>query len=738
MMMKINRSLNKESIKKIFFSALFVFLSSVSIAFAAFFVQPIWRDWNNYNTITGFYKEPKDSIEILFLGASTVVNGIIPTMLYSDYGVSAYNLGTEQQPMMASYYWMKEACRLNPNSLRTVIVDIKELCNTPDDAFIHKAIDRMHFSSVKWEAAKDLSDNLNERVSFLIPLFSYHNRWTDLEKEDFEKVMYVADKNSRGYHLDTVKYIDYESASNMWVPNYVYDPSSEEQAFDKKSLYYLQKMIIFCKNQNLRLILIKTPDLSGWTDMEHKAMLHLSDLYGLEYYDFNYAPLLDEIGFNAAVDSTDSRHMNYNGARKFTDWFGKFLVSKCAAHDYRNDQSFLFLKNESDEYMKLINRQMSLVSSTDPAEYLQLAVKNPDNTIFIAIKDDASASLTKAQRSAFNVLGLKNLSVVGSRDSYIGIIQKGEVVYDCTDSPGNHPEVVSEYDHITQANNILNDDMLPSSTEEEPLYLKAEGILADGTSFCVMSGGFYMGNIASCLLNNVECGCNNRGLNIVIYDSKEKRIVDSTSFDTWESDEREQYDLENELKSSLLLDERAESVSPLQKELLLYNKKCELCRLVKETKINSDPDDFIFYLNTYINRNNTTIFLSVMDDGSYSMSDYARKVLKSLGLNKLSQLEFRGSYIGIITDGEVLLEKTGTGPVAVKNEMKGFYCLESGGCDSGNDSVIQIGDDDYSCHKRGINVAIYDTDIRHVIDTAVFDTFAYPMTVPEALREMKE
>ena len=41
--------------------------------------SPVWLEWNNYNTVYGFYKEPENTIETLFLGSSHVVNGITPT-----------------------------------------------------------------------------------------------------------------------------------------------------------------------------------------------------------------------------------------------------------------------------------------------------------------------------------------------------------------------------------------------------------------------------------------------------------------------------------------------------------------------------------------------------------------------------------------------------------------------------------------------------------------------------------
>lgn len=85
-----------------------------------FLAQPVWLDWNNYDTVQGFYEEPEDTIEVIFLGTSSVVNSIMPMELYEDYGICAYNLGTEQQPIMASYYWLEEAYRKHSKTFKDI------------------------------------------------------------------------------------------------------------------------------------------------------------------------------------------------------------------------------------------------------------------------------------------------------------------------------------------------------------------------------------------------------------------------------------------------------------------------------------------------------------------------------------------------------------------------------------------------------------------------------------------
>ena len=71
---------------------------------AGFLFLPIWYSWTVYDTSKNFYKEPRNSIEVIFLGTSVMAAGGDPMIMYESENISAYNLGAEQQPMLASYY----------------------------------------------------------------------------------------------------------------------------------------------------------------------------------------------------------------------------------------------------------------------------------------------------------------------------------------------------------------------------------------------------------------------------------------------------------------------------------------------------------------------------------------------------------------------------------------------------------------------------------------------------------
>lgn len=142
----------------------------------------------------------------------------------------------------------------------------------------------------------------------------------------------------------------------------------------------------------------------------------------------------------------------------------------------------------------------------------------------------------------------------------------------------------------------------------------------------------------------------------------------------------------------------------------------------KTCKENLTEDGFWDYLMEYWNDGNLEIFLSVQDDAAYSFDSAVRSVFSQNGLAGLAALEFRDSYLAVISGGEVLYELRDHGKVPIEESILGVQ-MSSGGMDSGNESSVVINGTDYSPKGRGINIVVYDPLLDMVIDTVSFDTY---------------
>lgn len=549
---------------------IFFIICGVLFLICNYFYKPAWKEWNNYDTVHGFYEEPENTIETLFLGASVTVNGIIPIELYREYGICAYNLGTEQQPLMTSYYWLLETERLHKETLDTVVLDASMLRRTPIDEVYQKSLDGMKLSKVKLQALMDYTENINDVITYLFPALEYHSRWSSIDVSDYEKKDYSVNRSSRGYNFVLGRLLDKYQYDEIEVPEYFADADIEAAELDQESLYYLKKIIEYSEENHLKLVIMKTPGLDAWSTSNHNAVKNIAKTYDLDFIDFNYEPYISEIKYNEATDSLDGGHLNYYGAKKVTNWIGKYLIEECNNKDIQDDEKYSYMQDETVEYDKYVTEIVELQEMKDVTEYLGKASEKEENVIFITVKDDASDALTEVQRKALKKINLVDLSSIGSRASYIGIIDGGKVVYEEI----NQGEVQGVESKIENDLEKLDITKIKAEKKEEKesdlemtyLYKFDKNKLAE-----ISSGGMYAGNQSSCLINGEEYSKNERGMNIVIYSKKDKKVIDSRTFDTCGSSIELSRNLEEELKVALEAGVPFESLQEELQQLYLYN-----------------------------------------------------------------------------------------------------------------------------------------------------------------------
>lgn len=476
------------------------------------FFQPIWLDWNNYYTTYGFYTQPKNTIETVILGPSTLINGVTPSEMYEDYGISVYNMATEQQPMIGSYCWLKETERYHGDTLKTVVMEVSALRSGSKEAYYHKCFDTMRFSFDKVKAVYEhCEEDFLKTLEYLSPVATYHSRWPELEAVDFTKHELDPNSGTRGYGFETRIYADRVGYKNVKIKDTVLDTNVGYTKFREESMYYFDRIVEFCEQENLRLVLVKTPT-NNWSDSLHISAQKLADENGLTFIDFNYSPVYEQLDYVHAFDSADGNHMNYYGAAKLSKWLGRYLVENCGATDVRSDERYSFLEDELEEYNNRIINTVTLKGAGSVAEYIELAAAG-ENTVFITVMDEAENNLKQEQRDRFLKAGLPKLSRLEYRDSYIAVVENGEVIYEAlksSEQPGDEP-------------------------------LSYTGRTLDGKLYNLTSGGFNHGDTTSCTIEGTEHAAVSRGINIVVYNNVIGDVIDSVVFDTFASCYRDSY-----------------------------------------------------------------------------------------------------------------------------------------------------------------------------------------------------
>ena len=639
----------------------------------------------NEDATAGFYEEPKNRIETLFVGASMTSVGITPMELYENYGICAYSITSEAQPVLASYYWVKEAYRLHPDTLKTVVFDVSMMRRDVGKGFYEKALNGMKYSSVKREAINEASNGMGAVLGYTFPLLTYHSRWAELGRTDFHKLNYEPRSYLRGYNLRTKRIFNEGTYEDMPLSTSVVNTNVEARIdVHEKSEKYFKKLVKFCNDNGIKLIMYKTPSVGNWGNKEHFSIQALADSEGVEFLDFVFEPLIDDIGYNPATDAENKKHNNYYGAKKLTDWFGKYLTTECGATDVRGNADYAYMDSQLAEYQEKIETVIRLKETTSIGDYMKVLAEGGRFTALISVRGSAGRRLDKDNRKVLDSLGLKELAKMDDDTAYLGVLERGTVKYER-----------AVYDAQSDGNAIGYTGRFPK-----------------GIQYTINSGSTGSGDISNILIDGEEYSWNNRGINIVVYDNDAETIVDDTYFDTWESSDRESFDTESALAKALENGEEYEELSPELQKLYLYNERVKYYReathlkidIENEVKAEKDAEETDVaegalstaqrnakkYADYYKGRENIVVFVSVKANDSLPPG---ASVIEADGM-KVSEPE--GS------------EKS------IRIQDIGYDIISDNGLSQ------KINQKDYSPNEDGINVVVYDKKLQMVVDTAVF------------------
>jgi len=120
--------------------------------------------------------------------------------------------------------------------------------------------------------------------------------------------------------------------------------------------------------------------------------------------------------------------------------------------------------------------------------------------------------MSDADKAFLREKGLVKLAELAVNDSYIAVVQNGEVVYELTGSEKN---------------------------AKKPISYK--GTLPDGTVFRLESGGLETGNTADILVDNASEMSAGKGLNILVYSNELKTSLHTVKFNTANGTGRDVY-----------------------------------------------------------------------------------------------------------------------------------------------------------------------------------------------------
>ena len=276
---------------------------------------------NGYGSdVTSFYNVEKNSLDIMFFGSSHSYSTFNPTVIEEQTGLKSYNFATQQQPIQITYHYMIEALKYQKPKyfvLESHMLTIDQ--DYAEEGTVRDALDKMRMSKNKIEAINVSVENKDDRATYYLNIIKYHSRYNSLTKTDIKEGILQEGIDNDGF-------ISLDSVPEITVDNKKILKQDTKKEIYYKNVEYLNKIIALAEENNIELILVKTP---CQMDEERQSKVNWLVDYTAEreiaFIDYNR--MSKELKLEEG-DFYDTGHVSGTGAEKVSTNFSNYINEK--------------------------------------------------------------------------------------------------------------------------------------------------------------------------------------------------------------------------------------------------------------------------------------------------------------------------------------------------------------------------------------------------------------------------
>lgn len=350
---------------KVFWVCMAVLLFAAGMRVVAKVVNPGYAYTKNKE-----FMEDSEIYDILFLGNSHMTNDVYPMELWHDYGMVSYNLAGYGNQLPTIYWTMKNA--LVYSSPKLVVVDCSNLrseLKVKTTGLLHSQIDNLPLNKEKWRMLCDLIEEPEDRLEFVWDFALYHDRWWDLDQEDFEKEINV----EKGAKIEV----------DVATPQGLANRPTQTASFTTVGTDYLRRIIEECQSRDIELLLVYLP-YSAWEE-EWQESFYAEQL--AQEYDVPYLNFLELSVVDLTVDSYDSHdHLNGSGGRKVTNYLGAYIDQNYEIADHRGEEAY---SGWDEDYRRYTDYKLELTSSLEALDKYLMMLADPAFDCCVYINGEA-------------------------------------------------------------------------------------------------------------------------------------------------------------------------------------------------------------------------------------------------------------------------------------------------------------------------------------------------------------
>lgn len=285
------------------------------------------------------YYQPKNTVDVAFLGSSHVHCDVNTVELWDKYGIAAYDYSAAEQPLWVTYYYFKELMKYQKPKL--VVIDLFTPARIRENYRYRWIRDNLYGVRLSPNKIRMLLTAVeHDKLSIYFPSFGgYHSRWKELGRADLKYL--IESPQKRAAFKGFTPYMGTEPQKRPTITE------KHLGGLSAKSEEYLRKIIKYAADNDVELMFVVAPyTITDSDQLTYNQIEKILSEEGKELINTNF--MYDEMGLDFETDFNDFSHLNLQGTVKYTDFLAKYIKSEFDIPDRRQDERYSSWDKQKD------------------------------------------------------------------------------------------------------------------------------------------------------------------------------------------------------------------------------------------------------------------------------------------------------------------------------------------------------------------------------------------------------
>lgn len=308
----------------------FAVVLAATLWYTAYVIMPK----NDYGVcaIMNFYRQEPDTIDVLTVGTSVAYAGVNTNVLWSEYGIAAYNLCSAEQPYWITYHYLTEVLKTQHPQL--ILLDAKASIYTEEHTNRGRTLmnifgirdQKTRFEALQASVAEE------DFWSFALIYPQLHSYYAEVTADNF---VYPPTNGGRG---DSWKgYIESDEHEQHQRPSLVW--TSIKKPLHEKQETYFRKILELAQAHDVPVMLVGFPNPDYANDhMYYNNLWYIAKEYGVTGINYNDPKI--RYGLSYAGHFSDWQHLNVKGSVNFSRKLAADLLQRYDLPDRRDDPAY--------------------------------------------------------------------------------------------------------------------------------------------------------------------------------------------------------------------------------------------------------------------------------------------------------------------------------------------------------------------------------------------------------------